>query len=160
VQTKSACNPPKVESRNNSFERFAAVCVALTLLQGAIVQRLFSTFACGWPGRGLLMQRLLLGIAEVYGFFVCVNGTPICGTVVPQSLGAIAGILLLAGLWTPVAGILLAIVEGWIAFSLPSGAALPAVLAVLGASLALIGPGAWSLDARLFGRKHIKPPEF
>jgi putative oxidoreductase len=123
------------------------------------VQRLFSTFASGWPGGGLLAQRLLLGIAEVYCFVACVNATPVCETVVPQGIGALAGILLLAGLWTPVAGILVAIMEAWIAFSLPTSAALPAVLAVLGASLAMIGPGAWSLDAWLFGRKHIEPPD-
>ena len=76
-----------------------------------------------------------------------------------QSIGALAGILVLAGLWTPVAGILVAIMEAWTAFSHPTSAALPAVLAALGASLALIGPGAWSLDARLFGRKHIEPPD-
>jgi uncharacterized membrane protein YphA (DoxX/SURF4 family) len=123
------------------------------------VQRLFSTFASGWPGGGLLAQRLLLGIAQAYCFFACVNAMPVCGTVVPQSIGALAGILLLAGLWTPVAGILVAIMEAWTAFSLPASATLPVVLAVLGASLAMIGPGAWSLDAWLFGRKHIKPPD-
>jgi hypothetical protein len=31
-------------------------------------------------------------------------------------------------------------------------------LAVLGATLAMIGPGAWSLDAQLFGREHIDAP--
>jgi putative oxidoreductase len=124
------------------------------------VQRLFSTFASGWPGGGLLTQRLLLGIALVYLFFGCVNATPVCSAIVPRSIGALAGILLLAGLWTPVAGILVAIIEAQIAFSLPSSAALPAVLAVLGASLAMIGPGAWSLDAWIFGRKHIDPPDF
>jgi uncharacterized membrane protein YphA (DoxX/SURF4 family) len=123
------------------------------------VQRLFSTFASGWPGAGLLAQRLLLGTAQVYCFFVCVNATPVCGAVVPQSIGALTGILLLVGLWTPVAGVLVAIMDAWIAFSLPSSAALPAVLAVLAASLALIGPGAWSLDAWLFGRKRIEPPD-
>jgi uncharacterized membrane protein YphA (DoxX/SURF4 family) len=66
---------------------------------------------------------------------------------------------LVAGLWTPVAGVLAAIVEAWIAFSVPNSAAFPATLGILGASLAMIGPGAWSLDARLFGRKHIEPPE-
>ena len=105
------------------------------------------------------MQRLLLGIAQVYCCSACLNATPICGTVVPQSIGALGGVLLLVGLWTPVAGILVAIMEAWIAFSLPTSAALPAVLAVLGASLAMIGPGAWSLDAWLFGRKHIEPPD-
>jgi uncharacterized membrane protein YphA (DoxX/SURF4 family) len=78
---------------------------------------------------------------------------------VPQSIGAIAGVLLLVGLWTPVAGVLVAIVEVWIAFSVPNSSALPSVLGVLGASLAMIGPGAWSLDAWLFGRKHIEPPD-
>jgi len=58
-----------------------------------------------------------------------------------------------------VAGVLAAIVEAWIAFSAPNSAALPAILGVLGATLAMIGPGAWSLDAWLFGRKHIELPE-
>ena len=123
------------------------------------MQRLFSTFASGWPGGGLLAQRLLLGITQAYSCFVCMNATPACGTVVPQSIGAVAGILLLAGLWTPVAGLLVAIMGAWTAFLLPASGALPAVLAVLGASLAMIGPGAWSLDAWLFGRKHIEPPD-
>jgi putative oxidoreductase len=123
------------------------------------VQRLFWSFASGWPGGGLLAQRLLLGIAQVYYFFACVNATPVCGTVVPQCIGALGGVLMLVGLWTPVAGILVAITEVWIAFSLPTSAALPPVLAVLGASLAMIGPGAWSLDAWLFGRKHIEPSD-
>jgi putative oxidoreductase len=123
------------------------------------VQRLFSNFADGWPGGGLLTQRLLLGAALLYSCFACLSATPICGTSVPQSIGAIAGVLLLVGLWTPVAGVLVAIVEVWIAFSVPNSSALPSVLGVLGASLAMIGPGAWSLDAWLFGRKHIEPPE-
>jgi hypothetical protein len=41
----------------------------------------------------------------------------------------------------------------------PEQHCLPAILGVLGATLAMIGPGAWSLDAWLFGRKHIDPPE-
>ena len=123
------------------------------------MQRLFSNFADGWPGGGLLTLRLLLGAALLYSCFACLCATSICGTSVPQSIGALAGVLLLVGLWTPVAGVLVAIVEAWIAFSVPNNASLPAILAVLGASLAMIGPGAWSLDARLFGRKHIEPPK-
>jgi len=123
------------------------------------VQRLFSTFADGWPGGGLFTQRLLLGAVLLYSCVGCLNAKPVCGTLVPQSIGAIAGVLLLAGLWTPVAGVLTAIVEAWIALSVPNSAVLPAILGALGASLAMIGPGAWSLDAWLFGRKHIEPPE-
>ncbi len=33
------------------------------------------------------------------------------------------------------------------------------MLGVLGAVLAMVGPGAWSIDARLFGRKRIDMPE-
>jgi putative oxidoreductase len=32
-------------------------------------------------------------------------------------------------------------------------------LATSGATLAMTGPGAWSMDARLFGRKHFEFPE-
>ena len=123
------------------------------------MQRLFSTFADGWPGGGLFTQRLLLGAALLHSCVGCLSTKPVCGTVVPESIGAIAGVLLLAGLWTPIAGVLAAIVEAWVALSVPNSAALPAILGGLGVSLAMIGPGAWSLDALLFGRKHIDPPE-
>ena len=66
---------------------------------------------------------------------------------------------MVAGLGTPVAGVLAAIAEAWIAFSIPNSTAFPAILGVLGATLAMIGPGAWSLDAWLFGRKRIEPPQ-
>ena len=73
-------------------------------------------------------------------------------------IGALAGILLIAGLWTPVAGAVVACAEAWVAFASPADAGIPAALAVLGVTLALIGPGEWSVDARLYGRKHIVPP--
>jgi uncharacterized membrane protein YphA (DoxX/SURF4 family) len=71
---------------------------------------------------------------------------------------ATAGLFLLAGLWTPIAGTLMAAAEGWIAFSRHSSQAdLSAhlLLAVIGAGLALLGPGAWSVDSRLFGRRRF-----
>jgi len=119
------------------------------------VQRLFSNFADGWPGAGLLMQRLLVGAALVY----CVAGTPLGTVAAPQVIGAVAGLLLVAGLWTPVAGVLVACAEAWTAFSSAAHPGIPAALAVLGVTLALIGPGEWSVDARLYGRKHFVPPE-
>jgi hypothetical protein len=123
------------------------------------VQRLFSTFANGWPGRGLLIQRLLVGWALLYCDFRCLSVTPVCRLPVQQSVGALAGLLLIAGLWTPVAGVLVAGVETWVALSAPATAGIPVALAVLGSTLAMIGPGTWSLDALLYGRKHIAFPE-
>jgi len=75
--------------------------------------------------------------------------------IFPHLIGAGAGILLLLGLWTPVCGILIAVVEVWVAYS-SAHAGVPIMLATLGATMAMIGPGAWSIDARLFGRKHFE----
>ena len=66
--------------------------------------------------------------------------------------------MLLVGLWTPLAGTLIAVVETWNVFTLSTNPLISVTLAVFGATLAMIGPGAWSIDARLFGRKHIDAP--
>jgi uncharacterized membrane protein YphA (DoxX/SURF4 family) len=79
-------------------------------------------------------------------------------TDLPHLIAAVAGILLLLGLWTPVAGITIALVEVWIFLALPENS-LPAImLAGLGLTVAMIGPGMWSIDARLYGRKHLEDP--
>ena len=101
-----------------------------------------------------MIQRLLVGAALLY----CVAVTPSVTIAAPQLIGAAAGVLLIAGLWTPVAGIVVACAEVWAAFSFPAHAATSAALGVLGITLALIGPGGWSVDARLYGRKHFIPP--
>ena len=123
------------------------------------MQRLFSTFANGWPGRGLLIQRLLVGGVLVYWDFQCLSVTPACRLAIHHSVAALAGILLIAGLWTPLAGVLVASIEVWIASSAPTAAGIPVALAILSSTLAMIGPGTWSVDAILYGRKHIAFPE-
>jgi uncharacterized membrane protein YphA (DoxX/SURF4 family) len=87
----------------------------------------------------------------------CAIANPICATVVPESIGAVAGVLLVVGLWTPIAGVLVAILEASLALMSPGNVTVPLFLAVLGATLAMIGPGTWSIDAWLFGRKRIVP---
>jgi putative oxidoreductase len=77
--------------------------------------------------------------------------------VMLQLVTAGAAALLLIGLWTPVAGVLIAVAELCQAF-FSADPSLHIVLAALGAGLAMIGPGAWSVDARLFGRKRITIP--
>jgi putative oxidoreductase len=124
-----------------------------------IVQRLFPTFADGWPGGGLLLQRLLAGGALVYHGLACFSETPICASFVTQGIGVLAGVLLIAGLWTPIAGVVVAVVEARIAFTSDANASISIVLAILGATLAMIGPGTWSVDGLMFGRKHIVTPD-
>jgi putative oxidoreductase len=123
------------------------------------LQRLFWTFADGWPGVGLFLQRLLTGTVLLYQGIICLSGTTACPLIVPQAVGAVAGAFLLVGLLTPVAGMLVAIAGGWMLCSRPSDPVAPVSLVVLGATLAMIGPGSWSIDARLFGRRHIKASE-
>ena len=116
------------------------------------MQRLFTTFADGWPGLGLLIQRLVIGIALLNGGLALFNET----AALPGALniaGAILGIFILAGFLTPIAGALVAAIELWIAFASGANAWMPITIAALAATLAMIGPGAWSIDARLFGRK-------
>ena len=119
------------------------------------MQRLFSMFADGWPGKGLLLQRVVTTAALIHYGVADLSKAHQFSPIAPQIIAACAGILLLVGLWTPVMGTVIAIVEAWIVFSRPGDPWIPIMLAALGATLAMIGPGAWSIDARLFGRKHI-----
>ena len=127
------------------------------------MQRLFSTFADGWPGIGLLLLRLLTGVALIHFGIANLLEAPPLATVVLQSIGVAAGLFLLVGLWTPVAGGLAAIVKVLVAlsryFSHSGDPWIPVTQAVLSAVLAMVGPGAWSIDARLFGRRRIDMPE-
>jgi putative oxidoreductase len=118
------------------------------------LQRLFSTFANGWPGIGLLLQHLVIAAALAHFGMFQVNAT--AESIVPSVIGAAAAILLLIGLWTPVVGSLIAIVQMWTAFSHGGDPWTSIMLATFAATLAMIGPGAWSIDARLFGRQHIE----
>jgi putative oxidoreductase len=79
--------------------------------------------------------------------------------VILQLIAAGCAALLLVGFWTPVAGVLMAIAELSLALSHSSDPRMHIVLGTLGASLAMLGPGAWSVDARLFGRKRIQIPQ-
>ena len=122
-----------------------------------ILQRLFSTFAEGWPGFGLLLQRVLTSVVLLYFGGTHLTETTSLGPSLPHLFAALAGMLLLFGLWTPLAVTAIAIVEVWI-FLARSGNPLIAIMLVnLGATVAMIGPGVWSIDAQLYGRKRIEP---
>jgi uncharacterized membrane protein YphA (DoxX/SURF4 family) len=120
------------------------------------VQRLFSTFPCGFPGAGLVFLRAVTAIPLVHaGLLTASSPAPVIVEVVTAG----AAILLLIGLWTPIAGGLIAMTELGLAFSHPSDPWTFVHFGVLGAALAMLGPGGCSLDARLFGRKRIQIPQ-
>lgn len=105
---------------------------------------------------GLLLQRALTATVLVRFGIIELADKSFSPSMIPQMIAACAGILLLAGLWTPVVGTLIAVVELWIALAHAPDPWIPIMLATLGGTAAMIGPGAWSIDARLFGRKHIE----
>jgi len=122
------------------------------------VQRLFSGFPDGWPGLSILFLRFGAGIPLVYdgitGLFATAQFIPF----MRELLAVGTGVLLLAGLWTPVSGTLAAILQLWIACSGADQLRADLLVAALSAALAMLGPGAWSVDAHLFGRKRIHIP--
>ena len=122
------------------------------------MQRLFSTFADGWPGAGLLLQRVLTSIVLLCFGITHILETGRLGLSVAYVIAAVAGLFLLLGLWTPVAGITIAIVEVWILLAWHGSSLTPIMLAGLGVTAAMIGPGMWSIDAKLYGRKHFEDP--
>jgi putative oxidoreductase len=119
------------------------------------MRRLFSTFSSGPPSLGLLLLRLVAGITLIARCVELHNGASL-QTFTPHVIAAGSGLLLLFGLWTPVAGAIVAIMELSIALSHSHDPWVSVLLASLGVALALMGPGAWSVDARLFGWKRIE----
>jgi putative oxidoreductase len=91
-------------------------------------------------------MRLVSGTALLVEGYLALRGGRSLGPAWLQACSMGLGILLIAGLWTPITGSLVALEalrnvfsaghsSGWI------------MLATLASALALIGPGAWSLDA-------------
>jgi putative oxidoreductase len=119
------------------------------------LQRLFSTFPEGWPGAGLVFSRAAAAILLMRDGL---TGLPdaLSALVILQLISAGAAALLLVGLLTPFAGGLIAVSELCLAYSHVSDLPIHISLGLLGIALAMLGPGAWSVDARLFGRKRIR----
>ena len=117
------------------------------------MQRLYTTFPNEWPGAGLLLLRFAEGIPSVVkgSLHALSHGATIAA--LPYAADILSGTLLIAGFWTPIGGVLQALVE----FSgVLAGAGYEHIVrGMIGLSLAMLGPGAWSVDARLFGRKRI-----
>jgi uncharacterized membrane protein YphA (DoxX/SURF4 family) len=71
---------------------------------------------------------------------------------------AILGLLLVAGLWTPVAGAVVAVIEISKLLRVHEHPLVWLLAGTIAAALAMLGPGRWSADAWLFGWKRIDVP--
>jgi hypothetical protein len=126
------------------------------------VQRLYSMFPTGRPGVALLLLRVGMSVWLFDGV-----GGPVARLAMPWGLLLLWAIALALwlGVLTPVVTLLYIAIE--IGGSMSGAGALQAIDActILDAVvLSLLGPGAYSLDARLFGRRQIvvsphEPPD-
>jgi hypothetical protein len=122
------------------------------------LRRLYSTFAGGWPGVYLLLMRLVVGSALVVRAGSTLWRDPPTITTITSLFLLGSGILLLPRLWTPIAGTLVALVAIAQILARVGDPWVPLLLGTIGGALAMLGPGLWSVDARLFGWKRVKAP--
>ncbi|MFZ6719786.1 hypothetical protein [Undibacterium sp. Ji49W] len=120
------------------------------------MQKLFSMFPAGAPGIGLLLLRMAMGL-QMLVYSGCCEASRMpawLATLVLVWMGLILlGVLTpaMVVLWIPFAGFL--VLAGNLAL-------MPAVTSGFSAlALALLGPGTYSVDARLFGRRVIRLPD-
>jgi len=124
------------------------------------VQKLFSAFPGGWPGLGLLLLRGLVGVTLIAQSLTYIGSTKLSAlSWVVTALVLIIASCLLVGFMTPIAAMIIGL--GAIALALSSlfqtNQTLLDVI-VLTIAIALLGPGAFSIDARMFGRREILIP--
>jgi len=131
------------------------------------VQRYFSTFPGGWPGAGLLLLRIVVGAgAAAQGAVYLTHMTePHALMWIAAVVGIVSGLALLAGFLTPASGAAAGLATLFFVITgTPSGTPVliarlaASILAVDAVALVLLGPGALSMDARLYGRREIVVP--
>lgn len=132
------------------------------------VHRLFSAFPAGFPGIGLLLLRVVVGTTLLAHGILCLLSSErvTLSLSVTSTLLLLSGVCLLIGFLTPILSLLacfecLGIAFSWLPAQLmnsfDSKSALVPIIAI-SLAIALLGPGAFSIDARLFGWKEIVIP--
>ena len=101
-------------------------------------------------------MRVAAGLTLLYHGVVALTAEMPGPSAAPDIICAALGVLLVAGLWTPLVGLLAAIGAALHGYFNPAEAGFFVLLASLCAALALLGPGVWSVDARRFGWRRVE----
>jgi hypothetical protein len=126
------------------------------------LQRMFATFPAGWVGAALLVLRVSVGASAILEVGLAVIGGHSLFNVAAESVAVLVGLALIVGLLTPVVSAVLA--AGGAAILLGLHAPVLRVLdsrmalfefVVMAAVVVILGPGAASIDAHLFGRREV-----
>ncbi|HEX4168514.1 MAG TPA: hypothetical protein VHZ55_23880 [Bryobacteraceae bacterium] len=121
--------------------------------------RPFFEFPTGWAAIGLLLIRLVSGAVLIWEAFSYIPTATLATTSTLYILSALMGVLLVAGYRTHLIGGVTAAIEIWLAAFGQGDPLVRILLATFAAGLALLGPGAWSADARRAGWKLIEIPK-
>jgi len=126
---------------------------------------MYSIFQGGLPGVGLLLLRAAIGVRLVIQAFAWLAESQSlrAGTWALGLIAFVIGISFLAGFLTRLAGFLSALAGVAIHLWHPAWDHSLAILlsfnvVLIAAAISLLGPGAFSLDARFFGRRKIIIP--
>ena len=111
------------------------------------LRRLLSVYPSGLAGAGLALLRIAVAVM----LFATPDLDRVLGT---------GGVLLIVGFLTPLAASATAVM---LVLSFPPSATLHSEFSIVAltmacAAIALVGPGAWSADSWLFGRREIAIP--
>ena len=119
------------------------------------MQRLYSMFPCGAAGLGLLLLRLQIAI-HMFGLSYLMNASMAMPDWISGVLILLSSFVAL-GLVTPIASLACAICGLLVAYQSQGGIAVGGLLPQLSPlALILLGPGAYALDARIFGRHLLR----
>ena len=110
-------------------------------------------FPIGLPGLALLLLRASVAIAVVVSSY----GQDLPGWV--QATAILVAVGLVAGYLTPIVAMAALVVQGFVWSNLGlETATWMAVVSLDAIALALVGPGAYSVDGYLFGRRVVVLP--
>jgi CDP-diglyceride synthetase len=102
--------------------------------------------------------RLVLAIALIGRALGKLSGDPSTHVTVLAVLAICTGLFLLMGLWTPISAMLVAAIQVWKICWKLGDPWIYFLLGTIAVAVAMLGPGFWSVDARLYGWKRIDPP--
>jgi uncharacterized membrane protein YphA (DoxX/SURF4 family) len=131
------------------------------------VRRLFSAYPGGRAGIGLVLLRSVIGFTAAWQGLLFLATRDAGATVrIASGLAVLTGILLVTGFRTRLVSFLIALGIAFISihsFSLPTreffDRLLPTLFAeTMSTAVVFLGPGAFSIDAYLYGRREIIIP--